>query len=159
MTFTRWTVGIGLVGIVSLWGLMEARASPFAMYTLSDDLSNLVQGTAPEASEWDIDGDIDDGGGDSGDGESGGSDSGGGDSGGGDSGVGDSGNGNGNGNNGHGNNADGVDSSNPSNGHGGPNGEADASCLEGSDCVDDEIGSGSSESSGNSGNSGKKKNK
>ena len=93
MTFTRWTVGIGLAGIVSLWGLMEAGASPFAMYTLSDDLSNMVQGTAPGASEWDNDGDNNDGGGDSGSGESGGGDSGGGDSGGGDSGGGDSGGG------------------------------------------------------------------
>ena len=37
------------------------------------------------------------------------------------------------GNNGHGNNIDGVDSSNPGNGHGGPNGQVDPSGT-----VDDE---------------------
>ena len=41
-------------------------------------------------------------------------------------------------NNGHGNNADGVDSSNPGQGHGGPNGEVDESCTGSGPCVDDE---------------------
>lgn len=53
-------------------------------------------------------------------------------------------------NHGHGNNADGVDSSNPSQGKGGPNGEADASCDGSGDCVDDESkGGGSVMSKGN----------
>ena len=48
------------------------------------------------------------------------------------------GHGNGNGNNGHGNNEDGVDSSNPNQGHGGANAEgADSDPL-----VDDEAGGG-----------------
>ena len=42
-------------------------------------------------------------------------------------------------NNGHGNNEDGVDSSNPGRGSGGPNGEEDASCNGSGDCIDDEI--------------------
>ena len=41
-------------------------------------------------------------------------------------------------NNGHGNNLDGVDSSNPGQGAGGPNGGVDASCTDPSTCVDDE---------------------
>lgn len=49
----------------------------------------------------------------------------------------DAGDGNGNGNNGHGNNADGVDSSNPGQGKGGPNGGVDPSGD-----VDDEAGGG-----------------
>ena len=60
----------------------------------------------------------------------------------------DSGAGDGKSNNGHGNNEDGVDSSNPSNGEGGPNGEADASCPTPDSCVDDEAGGGSGKSNG-----------
>lgn len=41
-------------------------------------------------------------------------------------------------NNGHGNNEDGVDSSNPGSGEGGPNGETDQSCDGTGDCIDDE---------------------
>ncbi len=47
-------------------------------------------------------------------------------------------------NNGHGNNEDGVDSSNPGQGDGGPNGGVDESCPSGGECVDDEAGGGSS---------------
>ena len=50
----------------------------------------------------------------------------------------------GNDNNGHGNNIDGVDSSNRSQGHGGPNGAVDASCDGGGECVDDEAQGGGS---------------
>ncbi len=42
-------------------------------------------------------------------------------------------------NNGHGNNEDGVDSSNPGQGGGGPNGEPDQSCDGTGDCIDDEL--------------------
>jgi len=45
-------------------------------------------------------------------------------------------------NNGHGNNADGVDSSNPGQGGGGPNGAVDESCDGTGTCVDDEAGGG-----------------
>ena len=51
-------------------------------------------------------------------------------------------------NNGHGNNADGVDSSNPGKGNGGPNGSVDQSCPAGGTCVDDEKGTGSGSDSG-----------
>jgi hypothetical protein len=44
-------------------------------------------------------------------------------------------------NNGHGNNEDGVDSSNPGQGDGGPNGATDESCT-GDTCVDDESAGG-----------------
>jgi len=142
MDSKRWTLGVVLVATVSLWGLVEADASPFASYILSDDLGNMVRGTAAEAGDWENE--SNDSGGDSGDSDS---------SGGGDSGS--SGNGNGHDNNGHGNNADGVDSSNPSQGHGGPNGEADESCPEGGVCVDDE--NGTSGSNGNGNGNGKKK--
>lgn len=50
--------------------------------------------------------------------------------------------GHGNGNNGHGNNGDGVDSSNPGQGHGGPNGQIDPSCDGAGNCTDDEAGHG-----------------
>jgi hypothetical protein len=62
----------------------------------------------------------------------------------------------GHGNHGHGNNEDGVDSSNPGNGHGGPNGEEDASCSGSGECVDDEssAGGGSPSNGGGNGNSG-----
>lgn len=118
MKAKRWTLGVVLAAAVSLWGLVEADASPFSSYILSDDLGNTVRGTAAEASSWDTDSGASD--------DSGGTETGGGDSG-------------GKSNNGHGNNEDGVDSSNPSQGKGGPNGEADASCPEGGVCVDDEV--------------------
>lgn len=54
------------------------------------------------------------------------------------------------GNHGHGNNADGVDSSNPGQGQGGPNGASDPSCGSGG-CVDDEAGGGGSAMSANQG--------
>ena len=57
-------------------------------------------------------------------------------------------------NNGHGNNLDGVDSSNPSQGHGGPNGQTDLSCDGSGACVDDEAGGGSGNGNSGNGNSG-----
>lgn len=128
MKAKRWTLGVVLAAAVSLWGLVEADASPFSSYILSDDLGNTVRGTAAEASSWETESGAGD--------DSGSTDSGGADSGGSDTGSADSG---GKSNNGHGNNEDGVDSSNPSQGKGGPNGEADASCPEGGVCVDDEV--------------------
>jgi hypothetical protein len=50
----------------------------------------------------------------------------------------------GNGNQGHGNNEDGVDSSNPGQGGGGPNGSVDESCSGDGSCVDDEGSGGGS---------------
>jgi hypothetical protein len=47
-------------------------------------------------------------------------------------------------NQGHGNNDDGVDSSNPGQGGGGPNGSTDASCDGSGECVDDEGSGGGS---------------
>jgi len=55
--------------------------------------------------------------------------------------------GSGNGNNGHGNNTDGVDSSNPGDGDGGPNGAVDSNPD-----VDDEAGGGGAATSKNNGN-------
>jgi len=143
MEAKRWTLGLVLAAAVSLWGLVEADASPFSSYVLSDDLGNMVNGTAAEASEWD------DGSGAS---DSGGADSGGADSGGADSGGADSGSGDGSGatstgesasggteNDGHGNNADGVDSSNKGQGEGGPSSGVVESCDGTGDCVDDEV--------------------
>ena len=37
-----------LAAAVSLWGLVEADASPFSSVVLSDDLSNIVNGKAPK---------------------------------------------------------------------------------------------------------------
>ncbi|MGB9340523.1 MAG: hypothetical protein WCB63_14830, partial [Polyangiales bacterium] len=71
MRISRWTLGIGLAASVSVWGLVEAGASPFSMYFVADDISNRVSGTVPDASDWDS------GGGDSGGGDSGGGDPGG----------------------------------------------------------------------------------
>jgi hypothetical protein len=128
----RWTLGVVLAAAVGLWGLVEADASPFSSYILSDDLGNVVSGTAPGASEWgDESGSADGSSSDDGSGTVDDSGSSGGDT------VTD-----GKGNNGHGNNADGVDSSNPSNGHGGPNGAVDESCDGTGTCVDDEITTG-----------------
>jgi hypothetical protein len=140
MKAKRWTLGVVLVAAVSLWGLVEADASPFSSYILSDDLGNMVRGSAAEASAWDDGSGSEDTGGTT---DSGGN----------------TGNGNGNGstdsgsenasstgdgssggveNDGHGNNTDGVDSSNRGQGKGGPTGAEDASCPEGGECVDDE---------------------
>lgn len=159
MKISRWTFGIMLAAAVSLWGLVDATASPFSMFILADDLGNRVNGSAPDQGEWEghgADSETGPGGDSSGtpgdDSDSEDSDGG---SGGGDSASGGgSDSGNGNGNNGHGNNEDGVDSSNPSQGHGGPNGQADESCDGSGECVDDESGGGSS-----GGGSGSSKNK
>jgi hypothetical protein len=125
MKTKRWTLGVVLAAAVSLWGLIQADASPFSSYVLTDDLDNSVHGSAPDADSW---GD-----------ESGGADEG--------SNSGDSGSAQGgDGNNGHGNNADGVDSSNPGKGKGGPNGAVDESCDGTGECVDDEVKGGSSTS-------------
>ncbi len=48
MTAKRWTLGVVLAAAVGLFGLIQADASPFATYLLSDDLGNAVNGTAPE---------------------------------------------------------------------------------------------------------------
>ncbi len=48
MDSKRWTLGVVLAATVSLWGLVEANASPFASYILTDDLSNVVNGKAPK---------------------------------------------------------------------------------------------------------------
>ena len=50
MKAKRWTLGVVLAAAVSLWGLIEADASPFSSHVLSDDLSNQVNGSAPDAS-------------------------------------------------------------------------------------------------------------
>lgn len=113
MKAKRWTLGVVLAAAVSLWGLIEADASPFSSYVLTDDLSNQVNGVAPQASDWSGSSGTADG--------SSATDSGGKD------------------NNGHGNNVDGVDSSNPGQGSGGPNGATDTSCTDPNNCVDDEI--------------------
>ena len=119
MEARRWTLGIVLVAAVSLFGLVQADASPFSSYVLSDDLGNRVNGAAPDADEWETDsepGTSDDGGGaNSGGSDDGGSAGGGSDDGGSNTNSNGNGNGDGNGsktNNGHGNNEDGVDSSN-----------------------------------------------
>ena len=116
MKAKHWTIGVGLAAAVSLFGLIQANASPFSMFVLSDDLGNRVNGSAPEVPAS--------GGASSGDdsGSSGGGD-----------------------NNGHGNNEDGVDSSNPGSGTGGPNGAADESCPTPESCVDDEMSGGNTD--------------
>ena len=48
MKAKRWTLGLMLAAAVSLWGLVEADASPFSSEILSDDLSNIVNGKAPK---------------------------------------------------------------------------------------------------------------
>ena len=83
MEAKRWTLGVVLAAAVSLFGLIQADASPFSTHVLSDDLGNRVNGTAPEQDEWETT----DGSGSTTDGS-------------------------GKDNNGHGNNEDGVDSSN-----------------------------------------------
>jgi hypothetical protein len=140
MNKTRWTLGVVLAATVSLWGLVEADASPFSSYILSDDLGNMVRGSAAEASPWDEGSGSEDteGSADSGDTNNGGADSGGSASGGGDSGgassTGESASG-GTENDGHGNNTDGVDSSNKGNSKTGEDTNCDADGI----CVDDEI--------------------
>jgi hypothetical protein len=52
-------------------------------------------------------------------------------------------------NQGHGNNEDGVDSSNPGQGGGGPSGTTDASCDGSGECIDDESKGGGSAMSKN----------
>ena len=52
MKAKRWTFGLVLAAAVSLFGLVEANASPFSMFVLSDDLGNLVNGSAPEFEAW-----------------------------------------------------------------------------------------------------------
>ena len=123
MKAKRWTLGVVLAAAVSLFGLIQADASPFSTYILSDDLGNRVNGSAPEQSEWTTDPG-------SGTDQSGSSDDG------------SATDGSGKDNNGHGNNEDGVDSSNKGRGKGGPNGGVDASCDGSGDCVDDEIKAG-----------------
>lgn len=51
MKAKRWTIGVVLAAAVSLFGLVEANASPFSMFLLSDDLGNTVNGSAPEWEE------------------------------------------------------------------------------------------------------------
>ena len=48
MNAKRWTLGVVLAAAVSLFGLIQADASPFSSYVLSDDLSNSVNGKAPK---------------------------------------------------------------------------------------------------------------
>jgi len=115
MEAKRWTLGVVLAAAVSLFGLIQADASPFSTHILTDDLGNQVNGSVPEQSDWESD---------PGAGTDDGSDSAGKD------------------NNGHGNNEDGVDSSNRGQGKGGPNGGVDESCDGTGDCVDDEIKNG-----------------
>jgi len=110
MEAKRWTLGVVLVAAVSLWGLVEADASPFSSYILSDDLGNMVRGSAAEADYWGDDS------GSSGASSTGESASGGTE------------------NDGHGNNADGVDSSNK----GASKTGEDTACADGTIC-DDEI--------------------
>ena len=111
MKAKRWTLGVVLAAAVSLFGLIQADASPFSTHILSDDLGNQVNGKAPKPSKWQ------DGSSASTTGESssGGTE-----------------------NDGHGNNTDGVDSSNKGQGQGGPNGGVDESCDGTGECVDDE---------------------
>lgn len=117
MKAKRWTLGVVLAAAVSLWGLIEADASPFSSQVLSDDLSNQVNGVAPEGSSFD--------------GSSSGSSA--------DSSSGSSTATTTKDNNGNGNNVDGVDSSNPGQG----DNKVDSSCPEGGTCIDDEKTKGS----------------
>lgn len=141
MKAKRWTLGVVLAGAVSLFGLIQADASPFSTYILTDDLGNRVNGTAPEQSEWETDpgsGNNDDGSATDGSATDGsGNDNNG--HGNNEDGVDSSNPAAGKDNNGNGNNADGVDSSNPGQGEGGPNGAVDESCDGTGDCIDDEI--------------------
>ena len=117
MEAKRWTLGVVLAVAVSLFGLIQADASPFSTYILTDDLGNRVNGAAAEQSEWDEESSAD------GDSSNDGADT-------------------AKDNNGHGNNADGVDSSNKGNSKQGE----DTVCADGTYC-DDEAGGGTSSSS------------
>ena len=48
MKAKRWTLGVVLAAAVSLFGLIQADASPFSTYILSDDLGNQVNGKPPK---------------------------------------------------------------------------------------------------------------
>ena len=48
MKAKRWTLGVVLAAAVSLFGLIQADASPFSSSLLSDDMSNVVNGKAPK---------------------------------------------------------------------------------------------------------------
>ena len=132
MEAKRWTIGVVLAAVVSLFGLIQADASPFSTYILSDDLGNRVNGTAPEASDGV--------GSDDTDGSTSGSDA------------------DGKDNNGHGNNVDGVDSSNKGN----SKQDEDTLCADGTFCDDETRTATSTEETTSSGeetktNKGKKK--
>jgi hypothetical protein len=134
MKAKRWTLGVVLVAAVSLWGLVEADASPFSSYILSDDLGNMVRGSAAEATAWDDESGSEDTGGTTDSGGNTGNGSGSTDSGSESaSSTGDTASG-GVENDGHGNNADGVDSSNK----GASKTGEDTLCADGAYC-DDEI--------------------
>jgi hypothetical protein len=137
MEAKRWTLGVVLAVAVSLFGLIQADASPFSSYVLSDDLGNVVNGTAPEQGDWENDSGSEDGSSadDSGSGADNGGDSSGNSSGSGSdaNSAGESASG-GTENDGHGNNEDGVDSSNKGNSKTGE----DTVCADGTFC-DDEI--------------------
>ena len=107
MEAKRWTLGVVLVAAVSLWGLVEADASPFSSYILSDDIGNMVRGSAAEADPW---ADGSESANSTGDTASGGVE-----------------------NDGHGNNADGVDSSNKGTSKAGE----DTLCADGTICDDE----------------------
>jgi len=142
MEAKRWTLGVVLAAAVSLFGLIQADASPFSSYVLSDDLGNSVKGSAPQASDWDDGAGTDNGGGSdtgSSSGASSGASSGGGADDAASTGESQSG---GTENDGHGNNTDGVDSSNRGQGSGGPSSGVDESCDGTGDCVDDEMSKG-----------------
>ena len=102
-----WTLGVVLVAAVSLWGLVEADARPFSSYILSDDIGNMVRGSAAEADPW---ADGSESANSTGDTASGGVE-----------------------NDGHGNNADGVDSSNKGVSKAGE----DTVCADGTICDDE----------------------
>jgi len=48
MEAKRWTLGVVLAAAVSLFGLIQADASPFSSSVLSDDMMNTVNGKAPK---------------------------------------------------------------------------------------------------------------
>jgi hypothetical protein len=48
MEAKRWTLGVVLAAAVSLFGLIQADASPFSTHILSDDLGNQVNGKPPK---------------------------------------------------------------------------------------------------------------
>lgn len=149
MNVTRWTLGVVLAAAVSLFGLLEADASPFSSYVLVDDLSNMINGTAPDVEEWEFDG--------GGNGNGNGQETNSGQSNNDNSGDGqetNSGDGqetnSGHGqetNDGHGNNDDGVDSSNQ--GASGDQLGGDESCPDPDNCVDDESSGGNGNGNGN----------